>query len=117
MRIAECPYCKETVDVKKVSCRKCGISLEGDFYSSPVMDLSEDQQNFVELFMLSSGSLKEMAKILGVTYPTVRNRLDEVIAALRQAIAKREEYKNDVLDKVSKGKISPEQAATIIRNL
>ena len=66
MKIYECPYCRERVKIKKVECHKCGISFEGEFYTSPIMALSEEQQGFIELFVLSSGSLKEMAAILGV---------------------------------------------------
>ncbi len=117
MRIHECPFCHDKVKVKKVECQKCGVGFEGEFYSSPMMALSEDQQSFMELFVLSSGSLKEMAKILGVTYPTVRSRLDQVIAGLKKEMNNREDYKNDLLRKVDEGLISPEKAAEIIKNL
>ena len=117
MRIHECPFCKEKVGIKKLECLKCGISFEGEFYTSPVMALSEEQQSFVELFILSSGSLKEMAKILGVTYPTIRSRLDEIINNLKKEMKKRDDYKKDILEKVNKGKITPEKAAEIIKSL
>ena len=117
MRITECPFCQEKLSVKKVGCHKCNINMEGDFYTSPFISLSEEQQSFVELFILSSGSLKEMAKILGVTYPTVRVRLDEIIKDLKAALKQREGYKQDILEKVEQGKLDPEKAAEIIRNL
>lgn len=117
MRITECPFCKEKVKIKKLECHKCGISFEGEFYTSPVLSLTEEQQAFIELFVLSSGSLKEMAKILGITYPTVRARLDEIIDDLKAAIKQREGYKQDILEKVGKGKMDPAKAAEIIKNL
>jgi hypothetical protein len=117
MRVAECPFCKEKLKIKKLECRKCGISVEGEFYTSPIMALSQEQQSFSELFVLSSGSLKEMAEILGVTYPTVRTRLDEIIEALKKEIKGREDYKKELLDKVEQGKITAEKAAEIIKNL
>lgn len=117
MKIQACPYCQEKVKIKKVECQKCGIGFEGDFYTSPLMALSETQQSFMELFMLSSGSLKEMAKILGVTYPTVRSRLDHLIEDLKAEMKKRENYKKDLLQKVDSGLITPEKAADIIKNL
>ncbi|MFC1703314.1 DUF2089 domain-containing protein [Candidatus Omnitrophota bacterium] len=117
MRITECPFCKENVRVTKVGCIKCGINFEGEFYAAPTMSLSEEQQSFIELFVLSSGSLKEMASILGVTYPTVRTRLDEIIEDLKKEIGKRESYKQDILEKVEQGKLDPEKAAEIIKNL
>lgn len=117
MRITQCPICKEKIKVKKFECRKCGVSFEGEFYTSPIVSLSEEQQSFIELFVLSSGSLKEMAGILGVTYPTVRARLDEIIEALKDEMKEREGYKKELLDKIEKGKISPEKVADIIKNL
>ncbi len=117
MRITQCPFCKEKLRVKKLECFKCGMSFEGEFYTSPIMALSEEQQSFVELFVLSSGSLKEMAEIFGVTYPTVRARLDEIIADLKNEIKKRDDYKKDILERVEKGKITAEKAAQIIKNL
>lgn len=117
MRITECPFCKEKLKVKKLECVKCNLSLEGEFYTSPIIGLNEEQQSFVELFILNSGSLKEMAKILGVTYPTVRSRLDEIISSLKEEIKQREEYKDDILKRVEQGKISPEKAAEVIKNL
>jgi hypothetical protein len=117
MRIHECPFCQEKVKIKKVECLKCGVSFEGEFYSSPIMALSEEQQQFIELFVLYSGRLKEMAEIHGVTYPTIRARLDQVIDALKVEINKKGDYKKQILDKVEEGKITPEKAAQIIKNL
>ncbi|MFH1858460.1 MAG: DUF2089 family protein [Candidatus Omnitrophota bacterium] len=117
MRLTECPICKEKLKVKKMECFKCGIGFEGEFYTTPVISLPEEQQCFIELFVLASGSLKEMAGILGITYPTVRNRLDEIIGNLKQELKKREDYKQELLKKVEEGKLDPEKAADIIRNL
>ena len=117
MRIDKCPFCQEKVRIKKLECLKCGISFEGEFYTSPIMGLSEDQQSFVELFILTSGRLKEMAAILGVTYPTVRARLDQIIVDFKAEIKKRDDYRKEILEKVDKGKITAEKAAEILRNL
>ena len=117
MKIHQCPFCQEKVKVKKVECHHCGIGFEGEFYTSPLLGLSEAEQSFIELFVLSSGSLKEMAKILGVSYPTVRSRLDQIIKDLKVEMKHNEEYKQTILEKVGQGAISPEQAARIIKNL
>jgi len=117
MRITHCAFCKDKLKVKKLECRKCGISIEGEFYTSPIMNLSEEKQSFIEMFILSSGSLKEMAEILGITYPTVRARLDEIIEELKKEMKEREDYKKELLDKVGQGKITAEKAAQIIKNL
>ena len=117
MRVDHCPFCEGKLKIEKLKCFKCGIGFEGEFFTSPIMAISEDQQSFIELFVLSSGSLKEMAKILGVTYPTVRTRLDEIIQTLKQEMKSRNEYKKDILERVEKGKLTAEKAAQILKNL
>jgi hypothetical protein len=101
----------------KMECVNCGISFEGDFYSSPLLNLSAEHQHFIELFILNSGSLKKMADSMGVTYPTIRSRLDAVIEELKQQIEKKDDYKNELLERVSQGRLTPEKAARIIKRL
>ena len=79
-----CPSCESKLAVKRLHCEKCATEVEG-FYALPLLvSLSQDDQDFILEFIKASGSLKEMANLLGVSYPTVRNRLDEVIAKLKQ---------------------------------
>lgn len=79
-----CPCCSGKLAVKRLHCEKCETEVEG-LYSLPVLvSLSQDDQEFILAFIKTSGSLKEMAHILGVSYPTVRNRLDDVIVKLKQ---------------------------------
>ena len=79
-----CPSCSGKLAVKRLHCEKCETEVEG-LYSLPVLaSLSQDDQEFILEFIRASGSLKEMAVILRVSYPTVRNRLDDVIVKLKQ---------------------------------
>jgi hypothetical protein len=78
-----CPSCCGKLAVKRLRCERCETEVEG-LYSLPVLtSLAQDDQEFILEFIKASGSLKEMASILKVSYPTVRNRLDEVIAKLK----------------------------------
>ena len=117
MNVAHCPFCHGSLKVQKLKCLQCDIGIEGEFFTSPILSLSEDEQTFIELFVLNSGSLKEMAKILQVTYPTIRSRLNAIIKKIKQAAKDREQYKTEILDRVEAGKLSPETAANIIKNL
>ena len=117
MRIDKCPICKGKLKVEKVKCRSCNVSLEGDFFTTPLLNIPSSYQEFIEMFVLSSGSLKDMSKKLGVSYPTVRSRLDEIIAALSKELEKREKYKKEVLERVERKELSVEAAAEIIKNL
>lgn len=88
-----CPSCAGDLAVKRLNCPRCDTEVEG-LYSLPLLaGLSQDDQEFVLEFIKSSGSLKDMASLLGVSYPTVRNRLDDIIEKLRQKELKLKEKK------------------------
>lgn len=79
-----CPSCQDPLKVKALVCEKCGTEVHG-LYEFPVLNrLSDDEQQFVLRFILNSGSLKEMAKELKLSYPTVRNILNEIINKLEK---------------------------------
>ena len=117
MNISNCPYCHGSMKVQKLKCLRCEISIEGEFFTSPILSLSEDEQIFVELFVRNSGSLKEMANIMQVTYPTIRSRLNAIIKKMEKVQSDKERYKDIVLNQVEEGKLTPETAANIIKNL
>ncbi len=81
-----CPYCQAPMLLARMSCRACGISIDAEFPHQPLSQLPIEHQRFIELFVLAGGSLKEIATQAGVSYPTVRSRLDKVIAELRLQI-------------------------------
>ena len=84
-----CPSCGAQLVVERLVCPECGTSVQGS-YSLPVLcGLSRSDQEFVVEFVKASGSLKEMARLLGVSYPTVRSRLDEIIAAIERGAAEK----------------------------
>jgi hypothetical protein len=77
-----CPSCHGELTVKELLCPACEVAIEGRFDLTPLAKLSAEDQEFVLQFVSASGSLKEMAKIRGLSYPTVRNQLDEIIERL-----------------------------------
>jgi hypothetical protein len=74
-----CPACNGRLKVKSLVCEKCQTEIQGQFDLPALASLSPDDQAFVLEFIKASGSLKDMAKLLGLSYPTIRNRLDEII--------------------------------------
>ncbi len=80
-----CPACSSQLKVKSLICEKCDTEIQGQFELSPLAGLSPDDQAFVLEFMKTSGSLKDLAKLHGLSYPTIRNRLDEIIERVKQA--------------------------------
>lgn len=112
-----CPYCGAVMTVSKMTCHGCGIHVEGPFPSPRLASLPVEHQRFIEMFVLAGGSLKEIAEQTGVSYPTVRSRLDKVIEELRAQIAKTQQVKGTILDAVSEGKLSSEEAARLIKGI
>lgn len=108
-----CPVCGGEFTVTQVKCRDCGARLEGRFSPGLFGSLGEEQIRFVKLFMLSRGNIREVGKALGVSYPTVRTRLDEVIAAMGLTPEAGTDS-DDILGRVKDGELSVEEAARII---
>lgn len=74
-----CPSCETKLKVRSLTCEKCNSTVEG-LYSLPILtSLNQEDQQFIVNFVKFSGSLKDMAKHLKLSYPTVRNLLDEII--------------------------------------
>ena len=79
-----CPSCNSKLAVKRLHCEKCGTEVEGLYPLPAVASLPRDDQEFILEFIKASGSLKQMAALLKVSYPTVRNRLDDIIGKLEE---------------------------------
>jgi len=82
---AICPSCSSQLNVKSLLCLQCKTEIQGRYELPPLARLSSDDQAFVLEFIKASGSLKQMAKLLKLSYPTVRNRLDEIIERVKLA--------------------------------
>jgi len=80
-----CPACSNQLKVKSLICLQCDTEIQGQYELSALASLNGDDQSFILEFMKASGSLKEMAKLLRLSYPTVRNRLDEIIERVKLA--------------------------------
>ena len=80
--IATCPICSGELAVTRLHCRSCGTTLEGDFNVGRFARLSREQFALLESFLRSRGNLKEMERELGISYPTVRARVDALLRAL-----------------------------------
>ena len=93
-----CPYCQRAMQVTGMSCTACGVAIEAEFPAPRLARLPVEHQRFIEMFVLASGNLKAIAEQAGVSYPTVRSRLDKIIDALRQVIVETGEGSDEALD-------------------
>lgn len=122
----KCPVCGEKLSITKLGCPKCSTTIEGDFQPCEFCRLLEDDLNFVKVFIKCRGNIKDVEKELGISYPTVRGKLDSVIKALgfetnvKESFKEKEEReiaKNEILEKLSSGEISAKEATEQIKNL
>ena len=79
-----CPSCESSLYVSQLSCSKCETSITGNFTFPILLKLSQEDQEFLLEFISSSGSLKKMASMLGKSYPTVRNKLDNILEEIEK---------------------------------
>lgn len=120
---AKCPVCGQTMEVTRLQCTKCGSELTGRFSPCRFCALEEKHLAFIEAFLRCRGSIKEVEKELGVSYPTVKNMLEAALAALhldgsaQEKQARRKEEKADVLSRLSQGELSVEQAVEELNRL
>jgi hypothetical protein len=113
----ECPYCGTPMTVTEMTCGGCRVSIAAPFPMSRLADLPVEHQRFIEMFVLAGGNLKEIAEQVGVSYPTIRSRLDKVIETLRGQIAKTQAVRGSLLDAVEPGKTNAAEAARLIKRI
>jgi hypothetical protein len=80
--LESCPSCGGRLEITEVRCTQCETRVQARYRPCDFCGLSEEQSTFLRIFLTSRGNLSEVEKRLGVSYPTVRAKLDEVIARL-----------------------------------
>ncbi len=115
--LGKCPVCGEELSVTKLSCHKCHTNIEGNFTLCKFCKLTDEQKNFVEVFIKSRCNIKEIEIELGISYPTVRGRLENVIEALGYSPKYTEPTvdKKEVLRKLNNGEITSEEALRLLQ--
>jgi len=101
--------------LKKVYIPEDDITIEGDFQLSNIATLSEEDQKFIFAFIKTHGSIKQMEAIFNISYPTVKNKLNELSKKIDNfdltiEDVKEEETLATVLDKISSGEINVKEA-------
>ena len=119
--LARCPICQNELTITRLHCEACDTTLEGRFTGGLFGHLSKDQLDFIETFVRCEGKLTRMEAELQLSYPTIRNRLHEVIRAMGYEPGKdegpevTEEHRRQILEDLDTGKISAEDAMRILR--
>ena len=119
-----CPVCGQSLYVTKLACSHCGTSVEGVFELPRLARLSPEHQQFIELFIRSEGKLNRVQEFLGISYPTARAQLHEVIRALGYEPSGADENRphpatperrRQILADLDAGKISSDEAIRLLK--
>jgi len=78
-----CPSCETALNVSQMKCNDCGTEVRGNYEMPLFLKLNREEQQFIMDFFLASGSIKEMAKQAGNSYPTMRNKMDDMIEKIK----------------------------------
>jgi hypothetical protein len=106
--------------VRRLECDECGVAVEGNFDAGPLARLNSEQLAFVEAFLRSRGKIKDVEEELGISYPTVVSRLNEVLVAMGfqsdgdESLARKRER---ILDDLAAGRLTADEATEQLREL
>jgi hypothetical protein len=112
-----CPTCGRQMVITAYHCPECMVEVKGKFEAGGIGGLSQQQLDFVKTFLCCRGNIKEVEREMGISYPTVRNRLAAVIVAMGLTPMEEEqaaEERTGVLDRLEKGEIDAETAAKML---
>ncbi|HHY44832.1 MAG TPA: DUF2089 domain-containing protein [Firmicutes bacterium] len=123
--IGKCPVCGGDLEVTELQCPTCHTRVSGHFDLCKFCKLPPEQRAFAEIFIKNRGNIRDVEKELGISYPTVRGRLEALIRALGYPVdsepevseAQRAVQKKAIVDKLSRGEISAQEALRQLKNL
>lgn len=123
---SRCPVCSEEMVVTRLRCNHCDTAIEGTFEVSKFSRLTQEHLDFVETFLRCRGNIKEVERELGISYPTVRGRLDAVLESLgyrvdpavaEETVRGKQAKRKEILDALNRGEISSEEALKQLKTL
>ena len=116
--LTNCPVCGGRMKITEYSCDHCHTTIRGRFDLDDVMKLSPDQLDFLKVFIKNRGNLSEVQKELNISYPTARNRLEDIVRAMGYEIVDRDrEEATRILEKLEDGELQPDIALDMLRKL
>lgn len=113
--LTHCPTCQGELTVTEYQCPNCNITIRGQFDLGGLGSLTREQEDFVRVFLCAEGNIREVERRLGISYPTVKNRIAEINRKLCGPAAETVETSepaghNPILDEIADGTISVEEA-------
>ncbi len=117
--LTTCPVCEERMSITRLHCRNCDTTIEGHFDLGRFGRLNADQLNFLETFIRCEGKLNRMEPELGMSYPTLRSRLNEIIQSMGFPVGPdagrlSDEERHRILDDLASGTLSSAEAMKML---
>ncbi len=113
--ISECPVCRKQLKITKLQCTHCHTAIENEFELSTFANLNKEQLIFIEVFLKCRGNIKEVEKELGVSYPTVRGKLDGIVSSLGYSTSKKVKVdRKKVMVMLENDEITAEEAISLL---
>jgi len=112
-----CPACGAKLTIKVLECEKCKTRIEGAFPIPLFCDLDEEDARMLYLFLKSRGNLSEVAKQLGISYPTARQKFEDFLKKIGIEPSYPKEKVQEILEMLERGEITPEEAEKRIKGL
>jgi hypothetical protein len=111
---AHCLCCGGALTITRLSCAGCGLGYEGEFHRPRLARMEPEQRRFAEQFILASGNLRKMEERLGLSYPTVRSRLDKLIDSLQLELQRDDSRRREILTAIEQGELSADQGMRLL---
>lgn len=118
--ITDCPVCAQKLTVTQLKCSHCQTTIENSFELSRLASLNKDQLHFVETFLICRGNIKEVEKELGISYPTVRGKLNDIVQALGlpdPELPNKATEEKDIINQLENGDITADEALKLLKKL
>jgi len=112
-----CPACEGALEATHLACTACEMQIEGRFAFPALLRLDREELDFVLAFVRASGSLKELGRIRGQSYPTVRNRLNEIIEKLSADERDPDAERRRILDAIAAGEMTVVEGARRLKEI
>ena len=122
--VGTCPVCGAELEITEIQCPSCHTKLSGHFDLCKFCKLPKEQRAFAEVFIKNRGNIRDVERELGISYPTVRSRLEALIRALgfetqveERSAGSSAAQRREILDKLERGELTAQEATRLLRNL
>jgi hypothetical protein len=111
LKILNCPSCEEKMVISELKCPRCDLRVKKDFSPCEFCQLSEDDYEFLKIFLHTQGKITDIEKILGLSYPTIKTKIDNLLKRLKLAPIE----ETDPINALARGEISVDDAVAVLK--